>query len=147
MVEIKKILFPVDFSEVVDELVPLALTLVQKFAADLYVLTVIPDMSSFASFYAPHSNIQVFQDEVYQGAEKKIEALRHLLKDAPKVETRILKGSPAEQIIETAQKEGIDLIVMGTHSRTGLEKAIFGSVCDKVIKSAVCPVLSIPPKG
>ena len=44
-------------------------------------------------------------------------------------------------------KEGIDLIVMGTHSRTGLEKAIFGSVCDKVIKSAVCPVLSIPPKG
>jgi nucleotide-binding universal stress UspA family protein len=44
-------------------------------------------------------------------------------------------------------KEGIDLIVMGTHSRTGLEKAIFGSVWDKVIKSAVCPVLSIPPKG
>jgi nucleotide-binding universal stress UspA family protein len=147
MLEIKKILFPVDFSEAVDELVPFALTLAQKFAADLYVLTVTPDMSSFATFYAPHSNIQGFQDEVYKGAEKKIDALMHHLKDARKVETRIVKGSPAEQIIETAKKEGIDLIVMGTHSRKGLEKAIFGSVCDKVIKSAVCPVLSIPPKG
>ncbi len=147
MLEIKKILFPVDFSESVEDLVPYALSLVQKFAADLYVMTVTTDMSSFATFYAPHSNIQGFQDEVYKGAEKKIDALLRHLKDAPKVETRIVKGNPAEQIIETVKKEGIDLIVMGTHSRTGLEKTIFGSVCDKVIKSAVCPVLSIPPRS
>jgi nucleotide-binding universal stress UspA family protein len=146
MIEIKKILFPVDFSESIDDLVPYALTLAQKFGADLYVMTVTSDMSSFATFYAPHSNIQGFQDEVYQGAEKKVEAILRHLKDAPKVETRIVKGSPAEQIVATVKEEGIDLIVMGTHSRTGLEKAIFGSVCDKVIRSAVCPVLSIPPR-
>jgi nucleotide-binding universal stress UspA family protein len=104
-------------------------------------------MSSFAKFYAPHSNIQNFQDEVYKEAQKKLEALASRLKEAPKLETRIAKGNPAEQIIEAVKSEGIDLVVMGTHSRKGLEKAIFGSVCDKVIKSAVCPVLSIPPKG
>jgi nucleotide-binding universal stress UspA family protein len=147
MVKIKKILFPVDFSEVVDELVPLALTLAQKFAADLYVLTVTPDMSSFASFYAPHSNIQNFQDEVQKEAQKKLEALASRLEKAVKVETRIAKGDAADQIIEAIRSAGIDLVVIGTHSRKGLEKAIFGSVCDKVIKSALCPVLSIPPKG
>lgn len=147
MLAIKKILFPVDFSESVDDLVPYALTLAQKFGADLYVMTVTADMSSFATFYAPHSNIQGFQDEVYKSAAKKVDALLHHLKDAPKVETRIAKGNPAEQIIDAVKKEGIDLIVMGTHSRSGLEKAIFGSVCDKVIKSAACPVLTIPSKS
>ena len=104
-------------------------------------------MSSFATFYAPHTNIQGFQDEIYKGAQQKLEGLLRHLKNVPKVETRIAKGSPAEKIIEIVKKEGIDLIVMGTHSRTGLEKTIFGSVCDKVIKSVVCPVLSIPPKA
>lgn len=147
MVNIKKILFPVDLSEAVDDLVPYALTLAQKFGANLYVMTVTPDMASFASFYSPHSNIQEFQAEVHTGALKKIDALKRHLKDAPHVETRIVAGSPAEQIIATVNQEGIDLIIMGTHSRKGLEKAVFGSVCDKVIKSAVCPVLSIPPKS
>ena len=48
-------------------------------------------------------------------------------------------------IIETAKKEGVDLIIMGTHGRKGLERAIFGSVCDKVVRTAPCPVLTINP--
>jgi nucleotide-binding universal stress UspA family protein len=147
MIEIKKILFPVDFSEKVDELVPYALALTHKFGADLYVMTVTTDMSSFATFYVPHGNIQNFQNEVYRDAEKHLEALQRFFAAAPPKETIILKGDPAEQIVATAKKEGIDLIVMGTHVRKGLEKAIFGSVSDKVMKSGVCPVLSIPPKG
>lgn len=75
MLAIKKILFPVDFSEAIDIFMPYAVTLAEKFEATLYVVTVTPDMSSFASFYAPHTNIQGFQDEVQQGAEDKIKAL------------------------------------------------------------------------
>jgi nucleotide-binding universal stress UspA family protein len=147
MVSIKKILFPIDFSESMDEFIPYAVTLAQKFEASLYLVTVTPDISSFASFYAPHTNIQGFQDEVQQGAEAKIKALAGRLQDLPHVETYILKGGAADKIIDLARQEGIDLIVMGTHGRTGLEKTIFGSVCDKVIKSGTCPVLSIPPRG
>ena len=147
MIDIKKILLPVDFSEKVDELVPYALTLTHKFGADLYVMTVTTDMSSFATFYVPHGNIQNFQNEVYRSAEKHFDALQRFFAAAPPKETLILKGDPAEQIVATAKKEGIDLIVMGTHIRKGLEKAIFGSVSEKVMKSGVCPVLAIPPKG
>jgi nucleotide-binding universal stress UspA family protein len=147
MIDIKKILLPVDFSEKVDELVPYALTLTHKFGADLYVMTVTTDMSSFATFYVPHGNIQNFQNEVYRSAEKHFDALQRFFAAAPPKETLILKGDPAEQIVTTAKKEGIDLIVMGTHIRKGLEKAIFGSVSEKVMKSGVCPVLAIPPKG
>lgn len=147
MIDIKKILFPVDFSEKVDELVPYALTLTHKFGADLYVMTVTTDMSSFATFHVPHGNIQNFQNEVYRTAEKRLDALKNYFRSAPPMETLIVKGDPAKQIVATAKKEGIDLIVMGTHSRKGLEKAIFGSVSEKVLQSGVCPVLSIPPKG
>ncbi len=147
MIDIKKILFPVDFSEKVDELVPYALTLTHKFGADLYVMTVTTDMSSFATFHVPHGNIQNFQNEVYRTAEKRLDALKNYFRGAPPMETLIVKGDPAKQIVATAKKEGIDLIVMGTHSRKGLEKAIFGSVSEKVLQSGVCPVLSIPPKG
>jgi nucleotide-binding universal stress UspA family protein len=147
MIDIKKILFPVDFSEKIDDLVPYAVTLTDKFGADLYVMTVTTDMSSFATFHVPHGNIQNFQNEVYRNAVKHIDALHNYFKDTPRMETLVVKGNPAEQIIVTAKKVGIDLIVMGTHSRKGLEKAIFGSVSEKVMQSGVCPVLSIPPKS
>lgn len=147
MIDIKKILFPVDFSEKVDELVPYALTLTNKFDADLYVMTVTTDMSSFATFHVPHGNIQNFQNEVYRDAQKHLHAIQRYFAQSPPRETLIVKGDPAEQIVATAKKENIDLIVMGTHIRKGLEKAIFGSVSEKVMKSGVCPVLSIPPKS
>ncbi len=82
MIEIKKILFPVDFSEKVDELVPYALTLTNKFGADLYVMTVTTDMSSFATFHVPHGNIQNFQNEVYRDAEKHLNAMQRYFAQA-----------------------------------------------------------------
>lgn len=146
MIDIKKILFPVDFSEKIDELMAYALTLTIKFGSDLYIMTVTTDMSGFATFHVPHGNIQNFQNEVYRDALKHLDALHDYFASAPPKEILIVKGDPAEQIVATAKKEGIDLIVMGNHSRKGLEKAIFGSVSEKVVKSGVCPVLSIPPK-
>jgi nucleotide-binding universal stress UspA family protein len=57
----------------------------------------------------------------------------------------VAQGAPADKIIETAKKEGVDLIIMATHGRKGIERAIFGSVCDKVVRTAPCPVLTINP--
>ncbi len=54
-------------------------------------------------------------------------------------------GSAAAKILELAKKEKIDLIIMGAHGRKGLDRAIFGSVADKVVQGAPCPVMTIHP--
>jgi nucleotide-binding universal stress UspA family protein len=67
-------------------------------------------------------------------------------KHFPKLESRVMTGSPADEILKLAKQEGIDLIIMGAHGRKGLERVFFGSVADKVVAGAPCAVLTIHPK-
>ena len=146
MKPIKKILFPVDFAENYDSLLPWVSTFVEKFGATLYVAFVTQDLSSFSTFYVPHSNIKTFQDEAKMAAEKRMAAAaKDHFQNFPKLKTLVLVGSPAEKILELAQQENIDLIIMGAHGRKGLERVFFGSVADKVVTGARCPVLTIHP--
>ena len=57
----------------------------------------------------------------------------------------IYEGRPAEKIVEIAKELGVDMIVMGTHAREGLDRLFFGSVANEVVKSAKCPVMTIRP--
>jgi nucleotide-binding universal stress UspA family protein len=144
--QIQKILFPIDFTESVEPLLPWLSTFADKFGAAVYVLFVTQDFSGFDSFYVPHGNIQSFQEEALAGARKKMAAVaQEYLKGFARLETRVMSGAPAEKIVELARQEKIDLIIMGAHGRAGLERAIFGSVADKVVRSAPCPVLTIRP--
>ncbi len=146
MKQVKKILFPIDFAESYDSLLPWVSTFVEKFDATLYVVFVAQDLSSFSTFYVPHGNIQNFQEEAMQAAEKRMAAAaKEQFKNFPKLETRVLMGSPAEKILEVAKKENVDLIIMGAHGRTGLERVFFGSVADKVVTESLCPVMTIHP--
>ena len=146
MKQVKKILFPIDFASNFEPLVPWVSTLAGKFEATVYVLFVAQDLTHFASFYVPHGNIEEFQQQAIDSAKKRMAAaVEEFGKKFPKVETRVELGVPAEKILAFAEKEKIDLIIMGAHGRTGLERAIFGSVANKVVKSAPCPVLTIHP--
>ncbi len=146
MKQVKKILFPIDFASHFESLVPWVSTFAEKFGATVYVLFVTQDLSNFATFFVPHGNIKSFQEEAVTSAKKKMAAVApDLFKGFPKLETRVEVGSPAEKILELAKKEQIDLIVMGVHGRKGLDRAIFGSVADKVMQSAPCPVLAVHP--
>ena len=146
MKQVKKILFPIDFASNFEPLVPWVATLAGKFEATVYVLFVAQDLAHFASFYVPHGNIEEFQQQAIDSATKRMSvAVEEFGKKFPKVETRVELGVPAEKILAFAEKEKIDLIVMGAHGRTGLERAIFGSVANKVVKSAPCPVLTVHP--
>ncbi|MGB7911032.1 MAG: universal stress protein [Desulfobaccales bacterium] len=146
MKTIGKILFPIDFAESYDTLLPWVSTFVDKFDATLYVLFVAHDLSSFSSFYVPHGNIESFQEQAVAAANKK---MAHVVKEHfrrfPKLESLVLTGDPAAKIMELAKKEKIDLIVMGAHGRKGLERVFFGSVADEVVTAAPCPVLTIHP--
>ena len=146
MKQVNKILFPIDFASSFDTLVPWVATLAEKFGASVYVLFVTQDLSSYASFFVPHGNIKNFQQEALDAAKKKMAgAVQEFFKGFSKLETRVEIGAPAAKILELAEKEKIDLIVMGAHGRKGLERAIFGSVADRVVQSAPCPVLTIRP--
>jgi len=144
MPEVKKILFPIDFSEPYEPFMPWVTTFVEQFGATLYVVFVAQDLSEFTSFYVPHASIQGFQEEALEAAKKKMAAaVQESFKKFPKLETRVAVGSPANKILEIAKNEKIDLIIMGTHGRHGLERTIFGSVADKIVQAAPCPVVAI----
>jgi nucleotide-binding universal stress UspA family protein len=146
MKQVQKILFPIDFASQFDTLVPWVATFAEKFGATVYVLFVAQDLSNFSTFFVPHANIQSFQEEAVGSARKKMAAaVQEFFKGIPKLETRVEVGAAAEKIVELANKEKIDLIIMGAHGRKGLDRAIFGSVADKVVQNAACPVLTVRP--
>ena len=81
-----------------------------------------------------------------QSAEKKMESfLKENLDETISCDSKILAGDVAEEIISYAEREKAGLIVMGTHGYKGLEKVLFGSIAEKVVKTAPCPVLTINP--
>jgi nucleotide-binding universal stress UspA family protein len=144
--KVHKILFPIDFAAHFETLVPWVSTFAEKFEATVYVVFVAQDLSNFSSFYVPHGNIESFQQEAVESARKKMAAVvQQSFKKFPRLETRVELGAPAAKILELAEKEKIDLIIMGAHGRKGLDRAIFGSVAAKVVKGAPCPVMTIRP--
>jgi nucleotide-binding universal stress UspA family protein len=146
MKQVQKILFPIDFASHFETLVPWVATFADKFGATVCVLFVAQDLSNFTTFYVPHGNIQSFQEEALSSARKRMAAaVEEFFKKFPKLETRVELGAPAAKILEVAKIEKVDLIIMGAHGRKGLDKAIFGSVADKVVRDAPCPVLTIHP--
>ena len=146
MKHIQKILFPIDFAEKYETMLPWVTTFVKKFDATLYLLFVTQDLSDFSTFHVPHANIKQFQEEAVKLAKEKMSKVgKEFIKSFPKLETRVMTGPVADRILELARKEKIDLIVMGTKGRKGLEYTIFGSVCRKVVREAPCPVVTINP--
>ena len=82
------------------------------------------------------------QFDTLETAERKLRNIADSIKDVP-CETRMLRGDPAEQILQLAAEEGVILIAMGTVGRTGLSRLLMGSVAEQVVRQASCPVLTI----
>jgi nucleotide-binding universal stress UspA family protein len=142
----KKILFPIDFSECSEQVFPNALQMAETFGAQLYLLFVARDISYWTTIDVSPDLLINTVAEVARAGEKKMEAFCHKnLRDFSNYETRVVAGNPAEEIVKYADDHGIDLIVMGTHGRKGLERTFMGSVADHVIKHAAVPVLTVNP--
>ncbi len=146
MVEIKKILFPVDLSESSDKLVPYVATVAQKFQTEIHILYVGRLFQYFTSIYVPHTSINKFEEELLQGAKKRMQEFKdNNFKAFPDSKTAVVLGDASEEIIHYSETEKIDLIIMGTHGRKGLDKVIFGSVAERVVKTAPVPVMVVNP--
>jgi nucleotide-binding universal stress UspA family protein len=146
MKEFKKILFPTDLSESTTRLIPFVKTMAKRFEAELHVLFVARVFQYFTSIYVPHPSINTFEKELIEGAEKRMDEFKEeYLADLPAVKTSVILGDAAEKILEYAKNEDMDMIIMGTHGRKGLDRVIFGSVAEKVVKMAPVPLFIINP--
>ncbi len=144
--DVKNILAPVDFSENSGKILQTALYFSQKFEAKLTVLFVVQSFDDYSGFFVPHIPLSQFEEDLLKSAENKMDAFLHENIDAPEnVDAKVLTGDIAEEITGFVEKSGTDLIVMGTHGYKGLEKVLFGSVAEKIVKMAGCPVLTINP--
>jgi len=143
----KKILFPVDLSEVSPKLVPYAKEMAAKFDAEVHLLFVARILQHFTSIYVPHPSIMNFEGEITKGAEKKLQEFVKEHFENGSGAARVVLGDPAEEILSYAESEGIDLIIMGTHGRKGIERIFFGSVAERVVKKSQVPVLTVNPYG
>ena len=142
----KKILFPVDFSEVSPKMVPWVLGIAEKNDAEIHFLFVARKLEYFSAIYVAHVSIENLEDELIRGGKTKMdEFVNTHFRGYPACRTKVVLGDAAEEIIEYGKSEGIDLIIIGTHGRKGLERILFGSVAERVIKTSSIPVLSINP--
>ena len=139
MLAIRTILHPTDFSESSDAAFRLASSLARDYAARLVLVYVYPPPVNGA-------------EAVDRGRDDSIEddlvAKLHQLKpDDPaiKVEYRVEEGHPADEILAVAEEEKADLIVLGTHGRSGVRRAVMGSVAEAVSRKALAPVVTVRP--
>ncbi|MFC1837128.1 universal stress protein [Thermodesulfobacteriota bacterium] len=140
--EIKKVLVPVDFSENSKKILEAAVYLSGVCQAELHAVFVVQSFDDYSGFFVPHMPIAKFEEEMVQAAEEKMD---NFLKGFMKVKSQVLVGDVAEEIVGHAEGSGMDMIIMGTHGYKGLEKIMFGSVAEKVVRSSSCPVLTINP--
>jgi nucleotide-binding universal stress UspA family protein len=145
MKQIQKILFPIDLASDYKTIIPWVQDLARKFKATIYLLYVAQPVTYFPAFYV-NINMEVFEAELEVAAKKRMAAVvQDFFTAFPHLETRVEFGSPAAKILEVAEKEKIDLIIMGTQGRKGMQRVILGSVAFKVVQSALCPVMTIHP--
>ena len=147
---INRILVPVDFSAHSGRALRYATTLADRFNATVEVLHVVEDpfISGAWSPEAVAPNIPELLADLVATARGKLNAMKvAAIRQGVRLETTVLTtvvtGKPADSITDYARTERFDLIVMGTHGRTGLSHALLGSVAERVARKAPCPVLTV----
>jgi nucleotide-binding universal stress UspA family protein len=138
---VQHILVPTDFSEYADYALNYAIELAKTLQARLTVLYVYYLPSFALGEVSPailDDTLAAMETKARQQTQK---ALARVLKAGLQGDSVIVEGPPFQAIIDTTKDKGADLIVMGTHGRTGLSHVLMGSVAERVVRMAPCPVL------
>jgi nucleotide-binding universal stress UspA family protein len=150
MTPITRILVPVDFSAHADRAVEYAVTLAQSFNADIELLHVVEDPFAGGGWGSEVylSDIDGIRERAMSDATARLEACRAaLVAHKVPITASVRMGRPATTILEHAGAVHADLIVMGTRGRTGFAHMIAGSVAERVVRTASCPVLTVGATG
>jgi nucleotide-binding universal stress UspA family protein len=143
---LNRILVPVDFSEHSKKALRFATTLASKFGARVSLIHVVEDPFVTGAWQSEAfvPNIPELLNDLIKAAEAQLHDFKKdLAKHGFVVETAVITGKPARAIVEQAATGHFDLVVMGTHGRTGLAHAVMGSVAERVVQKAPCAVLTV----
>ncbi len=140
MVTLKKILVPTDFSEHSDKAVRYGAELASKFGAELHLVHAIeatPIMYGEGAYFPPET-----EAEIETAATKQLNEMT-VPGDGLTVQRKVVPGHPFVEIIRYAKENDVGLIVIGTHGRGAIAHMLLGSVAEKVVRKAPCPVLTV----
>lgn len=146
MVEIKRILYPCDFTGCSIQVLPYVRSMADKYGAEIYLLYVARNLHFYSSARKQHKSSATLIEKTLKELEVMVEQFcdKHLL-DCPNFRQRVAVGDPGEEIVKTVEKKKIDLVIMGTHGRKGLEHTLFGTVAHYVVTHSKAPVLIVNP--
>jgi universal stress protein A len=149
MIKLDRILVPTDLSEFSKHALRYGCEFANRFNAELHLLTVVQDVVAMVpepgmAFPAPGEYLQELQQASSQALESLTDTtwLRGV-----SVVRHVRVGTPFLEIVRYAKETAIDLIVLGTHGRTGLAHVLLGSTAEKVVRKSPCPVLTVRPEG
>ena len=140
----RRILCPIDFSEYSQKALRCALSIAKHYGANLRALHVVELWRHPSAFYAPSPALSEWLVQLRaKGNEKLLEFVRAQNLTACDVESAVVEGIAPDAILAAAHENEADLIVMGTHGRRGFDRLMIGSVAERVIRYANCPVLTV----
>lgn len=149
--DIRRIVTPIDFSDNSRLIADSSLFMSSKYGASVYFVFVVQNFEDYSGFFVPQMHVPNLEEELMTGAEERmgefVEEISEVVKqfNVKEIHSKVLMGDVGEQIVDYATEVKADMIIMGTHGYKGLEKIMFGSVADKVVRSALCPVTTINP--
>jgi nucleotide-binding universal stress UspA family protein len=146
--KLQRILVPTDFSDAAEDALGAAMTLARAFGAIIEVLHVNPTTIMVTAPLEAVPFTTLVPDLSRRVKERLNESVARLKQEGIPCETRLMEGSPHLEILKRAEEMNANLIVMGTHGHGGIAHAVLGSVTERVLHRARCPVLVVPvPKA
>ena len=146
MIQLKRILIPTDFSDYSEHAAAYAVELAKRFQAEevhcIHVSDIPADLLATSGYYMTGPSEQ-FIEQVRAEGKKSLEEFTRKNLQGVAVTTAFLEGRPFVEIVRYAREKEIELVVIATHGRSGLKHALFGSVAEKVVRKAPCPVLVV----
>jgi len=141
--KIKRILCPTDFSAIAEKAVEYAVFLASSHNAELQLLHVVDHLHGFDNYLILSMTPDEIAERMEGHANEDLSEVVNQIKETVKIQKAVRHGKASVQIVEMAKETKADLIVIGTHGRTGLSHVIIGSVAEAVIRHAHCPVLVV----
>jgi universal stress protein A len=144
VINLKRILVPTDFSESARHALLYGTSFAREYEGELVLLHVVENLTvGYASDLFPVPMAEVF-DEISGYAKAELAKLGAEVREKGiTVRELVVQGKPSAEIVRVAREETADMIVLGTHGKGMLDKALFGSTAERVIRRAPCPVLTV----
>ncbi len=148
MLPFKRLLSPIDFSSASLQALDHAVELACAFHSELLVVHVVEPVPSVTPDFGYGMDVTGYESGVYAETEERLkETVEKRVAPALSARTLLKYGEPSREIVRIAEDEQADLIVIATHGLTGWRHLVFGSVAEKVVRTACCPVLTLRIPG